>query len=76
VHDGDGPGDVRVGIDLRGPAVGGPAGVADSDATGKPSLRERVFQISKLPYGSEDLDPSLAVYGEPRGVVTAVLQSP
>jgi hypothetical protein len=50
--------------------------VADADATGKPSLRERVFQISKLPYGSEDLDPSLAVYGEPRGVVTAVLQSP
>ena len=46
-HD-DRSGLMRVGVDLGGPAVGRPAGVADTDRTGQGLLPQQVVQVDQL----------------------------
>ena len=68
-------GQVRVRVPVRGAAVGGPAGVAD---TGQ-GLRQRVLlqlgnQVAQLPGLLPRLDHAIGDHGDARRVITAVLQ--
>ena len=56
VHDRDRAGDVRVRVDLRGPAVGRPARVPDADRASRSLSRERLLEVSQLAHRADDLD--------------------
>ena len=76
VHDRDASGDVRVGVLVRGRAVGGPAGVADGHGgVGEGALRDLTFKVCDLACAFAPFDGPLAGDCHPRGVISAVLKS-
>ncbi len=76
VDERDGARDVGVSVYLRGATVRGPAGVADPSRSWERVLPKRRVEVPQLPHGSQDVDATLAVYGQPGGVISAVLEAP
>ena len=74
VNHGHGPGRVRVGVDLAGPAVGRPARVTDAGRPYKGALFEGLMKLDQLAERSDDFNALAVVDGDARGVVTAVLE--
>ena len=50
VHHHHAPGEVRVGVDLVGDTVGGPAGVADARLAGERPVHQKVGKVHKFAY--------------------------
>jgi|GEM_PF-4369728 len=76
MHHHNTPRPVRVGIDLRWPPVGRPAGVADATGAGCRLVLENLFQIDQLPFGAADLRLTAVEGADPGRVIAAVFQSP
>ncbi len=66
---------MRVGILLRGTAVGGPTRVADAVGAIQRGLGNDLFEIAKFARGAANCQFSVSGYdGDARGIVTAVLE--
>ena len=72
-HD-DGAGLVGVGVGLRWPAMGGPAGVADADGPAQGFLREKIFQVEKLSLAPPGLGAARFDGADPGRIIAAVFQ--
>lgn len=67
--------EVRVGVGVRGAAVGGPAGVADAGRTGRQRVADHLLlQIDQLPGLLRGGQAPVGQYRHARGVVPPVLQ--
>ncbi len=75
VHHHEAAGLVRMGIDLRGPAVGGPAGVADARSAAERALAQQLLKTRQLPLGAADFDVAAAQAGDPGRIVAAILEA-
>ena len=66
---------VRVGVFLGGPAVRGPAGVADAVFAGERFGGERVFQAAELAGAAPDFDAAVVDDRDAGGIVSAVFEA-
>src|SRR5258706_9234720 len=67
---------VRVGILVGGPAVGGPARVAEADTALDRLLAQERLQVLDAPGRAPNLQARGAGHRDPRGVVAAILEAP
>ena len=67
---------MRVGVGDRRRAMGGPAGVADADASDQGGFRQDVFQGPDLALGPPAFDLAADHSGDARAVIAAVFQPP
>ena len=77
VHHHDAPGAiaVRMGILLRGAAMGGPAGVADAVRAVDRIQPDGLFQVAQLAFGAAHLQPvAIAADRNSRRVIAAILK--
>ncbi|PYN39020.1 MAG: hypothetical protein DMD98_02290 [Candidatus Rokuibacteriota bacterium] len=66
---------VGVGVLVRGPAVGGPACVADPERARHGALAEDPLERLDPPGGAPDVEPALSEHGDARRIVAAVLEA-
>ena len=66
---------MRMGVLLRGAAMGRPAGVADAVGAVDRLEPDGLFQVAQLAFGAANLQPvAVAGHGDSRRVVAAVLE--
>src|SRR5262249_1316010 len=70
-----GPGDMRVGVAVGGPAMGGPAGVADANAPGGGVFGEKGAQVADAAGLLAEVEPVARQGRQPGTVITPILQS-
>jgi hypothetical protein len=69
--------DVRVGVDVVGRAVGGPAGVAEAHAVARHRVvAQGLLEVGQLARLLGQVQPPVGHHGHTGGVVAAVLQAP
>ena len=74
VNDNHIAGDMRMGVDLVGGAVGRPAGVAETGRAGKMIAIHLRLQIGQLAWRPDALDSAILENGDPRRIVTAIFK--
>ena len=77
VHDDDSPGAVAMGMRVffRGPAMGGPAGVADAVGAIERLEADDLFQVAQLALGAANLQTfAIAAHCDSGGIVAAIFQ--
>ena len=74
MHDGDAVGGVGMGVDLVGPAMGGPAGMADAAMAAERFAGEAVFEILQLAFGAAAREHAVLQGGDTGRIIAAIFE--